>query len=153
MTNRPLRAAPLIDPFEVGIPACDATVRSGLRQVMDHLKPLALGMDDAGKVEIILAEALNNIVEHALEPHGEDTEIWVRCTHARDGLHLLVIDKGRPMPNCAPPGINQPDVDVAVDNLPEGGFGWFMIHTLAQDVSYSRINDANHLYLRVSVSV
>ena len=42
------------------------------------------------------------------------------------------------MPNGQPPFGFAPDVTVALDDLPEGGFGWFLIKDLARDVSYER---------------
>ena len=30
-----------------------------------------------------------------------------------------------------------------IQDMPEGGFGWFMIHTLADSINYERIDDEN----------
>jgi serine/threonine-protein kinase RsbW len=38
-------------------------------------------------------------------------------------------------------------------DLPEGGFGWFLIKDLAKDVVYARVEGENRLQLRVAVAV
>lgn len=140
-----------LPPFSLVLRGAEDAVRDGLERTMACLAPLALGPEDAGTVELVLAEALNNVVEHALAATGGGTQIEIRGHHDAAGLHLLVIDEGAPMPAGKAPGKRTPDVDVAVDDLPEGGFGWFMIHTLAQQVGYRRVGPRNHLSLLLRV--
>ncbi len=42
---------------------------------------------------------------------------------------------------------------VPVEDLPEGGFGWFLIQHLAKDVSYARCTGENRLSLRLAVGL
>lgn len=44
---------------------------------------------------------------------------------------------------CLPPGLQQP-VDL-LEDIPEGGYGWFLIRSLTKDLAYHRINGTNHL--------
>jgi serine/threonine-protein kinase RsbW len=141
-----------LPPFAVTIAGRENAVRGGLAQIMMCLKPLGLTVDDAGTVELVLAETLNNIVEHALATTQDTTIIEVRGSHnSLTGLRVTVIDQGKPMPTGTAPVAKAPDVDVAFDDLPEGGFGWFMIHTLATEVTYSRIGQSNHLGFLIDV--
>ena len=126
-------------------------MREGLAQAMAHLAPLRLNPDDAGTVELVLAEALNNVVEHALATTFEQTTIEIRGRYGAAGLHLTVIDRGAPMPDGAAPVAKTPNLDVEANDMPEGGFGWYLIHTLATDVRYVRIGTANHLSLQLPV--
>ena len=48
--------------FDVRIGGATLAVRDALREVLSNLQPLALSADEAGTVELVLAEALNNIV-------------------------------------------------------------------------------------------
>lgn len=138
-------------PFSVSLPGTEDAVRPGLARVLEALAPLSLNVDDAGTVELVLAETLNNVVEHALATSTADTVITVEGDHKADGLWLTVIDRGAPMPEGIAPQARQPDIDVAVEDMPEGGFGWFMIHTLVDEVRYARIDGANHLTLHLSL--
>jgi serine/threonine-protein kinase RsbW len=38
-----------------------------------------------------------------------------------------------------------------LEDLPEGGFGWFLIQNLAKDVTYNRVGDVNELKLRLAI--
>ncbi len=136
--------------FDVRISGATLAVRDALREVLSNLQPLALSDDEVGTVELVLAEALNNIVEHAFDADEKPGEIRIRCWRRKDGLHFAIIDDGLAMPENKTPGAFAPDVNVKVTALPEGGFGWFLIHTLAKDVRYARVGETNHLNLRVA---
>lgn len=144
---------PKITPFAVSLAGSEDAVRDGLAQAMAFLAPLHLDIDDSGTVELVLAEALNNVVEHALVGTTKQTMIEIRGSHGASGLHLTVIDRGAPMPDGTAPITKAPDLNVDTDDMPEGGFGWYMIHTLATDVSYARVGASNHLTLQLPVGV
>ena len=38
------------------------------------------------------------------------------------------------------------------DTMPEGGYGWFLIRELVQDLVYDRQNDENILFFRYKLS-
>ncbi|WP_299414274.1 ATP-binding protein [uncultured Sulfitobacter sp.] len=139
--------------FCITLTGAESAVREGLAEAMSSLAPLSLSVDEAGTVELVLAEALNNVVEHALAATDGKTMIEISGTHDRRGLRLSIIDEGAPMPKGQTPDAKAPDVDVADADMPEGGFGWFMIHTLATNVQYSRVGDCNHLTLRLAVGI
>lgn len=155
VTQRSIRVADFFPPppFSVSLTGAEDAVRSGLAQAMACIAPLSLTSDEAGTVELVLAEALNNVVEHALAATDGTTTIEIRGNHSKDGLRLSIIDQGLPMPEGQAPGAKAPDLDVAVADMPEGGFGWFMIHTLAKDVRYARVGERNHLTLLLAVGV
>jgi serine/threonine-protein kinase RsbW len=44
-------------------------------------------------------------------------------------------------------------VDVDLMDLPEGGFGWFLIQDLARDVTYVRVGSENRLDMRLAVGL
>ena len=97
-------------------------------------------------VEIALAEALNNIAEHAYAPDSPGPLEIV--AHIRDdGLEFVLRDHGRALPGLTLPAGQLPDSDVPLEDLPEGGFGWFLMHSLAESLSYIRENGENRLTL------
>ena len=139
--------------FSVSIAGVEDAVREGLAQTMACLKPLGLSLEEAGTVELVLAEALNNVVEHALAATQELTTIEIRGSQTTSGLRLTVIDRGAPMPKGIAPVAKAPDIEVSIEDMPEGGFGWFMIHSLATEVRYARVGQSNHLSLQLSFGV
>ncbi len=128
-------------------------MREGIAQTLACLAPLGLGEDEAGTVQLVLAEALNNVVEHALAGTQGKTLVEIRGSLSDRGLELIIIDEGTQMPKGEAPRTRAPDVDVEMVDLPEGGFGWFMINTLAQEVSYDRVGRFNHLTLRLAIGL
>lgn len=128
-------------------------VRTALSDLISGLRPLSLDGEELGTVELVLAEALNNVVEHAY-PEGEPAgPVNITCRTSEKGLLFRVMDKGRPMPGEALPETKLANVNVDLYDLPEGGFGWFLIKDLAKDVTYSRADGHNILDLRVAVTV
>lgn len=144
---------PNLPAVEVSIKSSEIAVREALAKLLDGLRPLSLDVEEAGTVELVMAEALNNIVEHAY-PEGEaGGDINITCCHAADGLHVTVVDSGRAMPGGRTPLGAPVDTNVAFDDMPEGGFGWFLIKDLAKDVTYDRIASKNQLRLRLAVAL
>ncbi|MFL4469665.1 ATP-binding protein [Tateyamaria armeniaca] len=139
--------------FQISIQSGGMAVRDALKKLMDGLKPLSLDVEEAGTVELVMAEALNNIVEHAYPEGDPDGPINITCSHARDGLHMTVVDNGRAMPDGRTPLGAPVETDVALNDMPEGGFGWFLIKDLAKDVRYDRVESENHLSLRLAVAI
>lgn len=124
-------------------PATEMGTRRALARVMTRLAG-RLSPERAGMVEIALAEVINNIVEHAYA--GQDGGV-IRLSAQMDGtlLRFEVCDDGAPLPGEAlPPGLPA-DLTVPRSHLPEGGFGWLLIHSVAGDVRYSRSGDVNRL--------
>ena len=61
-----------------------------------------------------------------------------------DQLRFHIKDKGLPMPGAEPP-VGHPPYVGSLDDLPEGGFGWFLIRTLSRDLEYRRVGELNLL--------
>ncbi|MGJ8545736.1 MAG: ATP-binding protein [Sulfitobacter sp.] len=149
-----MNAAPASAPalrFTVQSP--QLVVRQALAELLGELAPLQLESEEAGTVELVMAEALNNIIEHAYAATKGSGPIAIHCAHHPNGLHLLIEDQGAPMPGDATPlGLAQP-LGTDIQDLPEGGFGWFLIHQLAKDVHYTRAPGGNQLRLRLAISI
>jgi len=124
-------------------------VRHGLESIFAQEPLNCINADLRGTAEIVIAEALNNIVEHAYAECPGSIEISVNLD--KDGLDCTIADFGAPMPNHALPAGHAHDLAQMAD-LPEGGFGWFLIRTLAQDLRYARSRDQNYLHFRVPIT-
>lgn len=126
------------DPFEV---------RRAIMDITDDLGDAR----DLTLFELVLAEVLNNIVEHAYAA-AQDGEIRIHIRDLGDRVTVQTTDQGRQMPGLCLPDGNLPDLDVGTDELPEGGFGWFIFHSSTLDVSYERRQDENRLQFSMDLA-
>lgn len=123
-------------------------VRNALLVILAHPTVAVLSDNLRGNAELVLAEVLNNIVEHAYD--GNDGQIELRLRKACGRLYCDVFDQGAAMPNghlpagLAPPAHSNHD-------LAEGGFGWFLIRTLTEDLTYRRTDACNHLSFQLNI--
>ena len=118
------------------------SVRQALYEILNHPVLAHLSVAARGSAEVVLAEALNNIVEHAYAK--ADGHIDLRLQRRPDRVLCDIVDHGALTPGGAlPAGLSQP---ICVDkDLPEGGFGWFLIRSLTENLVYQRIGARNHL--------
>ena len=136
--------------FSLTFPATELGTRAGVGIVTRRLRQAGLTPERTAEVEISLTEAVNNVVEHAYAGIGGGS-VRVLCRLRPDRLDIRICDTGRPLPaNRLPPGIAA-DVAVPRQDLPEGGFGWFLIRAFARDIRYHRCGPCNHLSLRFDV--
>ena len=136
--------------FTLRFKATELDARAIVRAVGDRLRAAGLGPVRAGEVEIALAEAINNVVEHAYAT-TEPGPVRIACSLVDDRLDIRISDAGRPLPDERLPAGRPADLDVPLQDLPEGGFGWFLIKSLTTDVRYDRCGLSNQLSLRFRV--
>lgn len=136
------------DTYSIGFLASEPAVRTILGDLRGWLHGANVPADSLGTVELVLAEALNNIVEHAYAQTGRGP---VQMSVRRHKAHLAfdVLDQGLPLPGLVLPVPNLPGTDGPVCTLPEGGFGWFLIHRLTYDLTYQRDTGRNHLCFNI----
>ena len=141
-------------PFDA---SCDAAfviastpmlVRKALREILRHPVMAYLPAVVRGNAELVLAEALNNIVEHAYD--GVIGHIDLRLQLRSGRLLCDIFDRGAPMPNSELPTGLAPPIKTDKD-LPEGGFGWFLIRSLTENLAYGRIGARNHLSFQLNI--
>ncbi|HEX9858159.1 MAG TPA: ATP-binding protein, partial [Paracoccaceae bacterium] len=111
----------------------------------DTLLLRALPAAERGTAELVLAEVLNNIVEHAYASASGDIELTLHLHQSE--LVCRIEDRGLPMPGERLPVGDLRRIDG--DDLPEGGFGWHLIRTLSRELNYRRINGRNQLSFRL----
>ncbi|GGE45470.1 hypothetical protein GCM10011360_35820 [Primorskyibacter flagellatus] len=127
-------------------------VRGALQELVCQLETLPLDPEELGTVELVVAEALNNIVEHAYggQRAGDVRLYW---TAGATGLHLRITDDGSPMPDGRLPVGGTPGTWDHLSLVPEGGFGWFLISGLARNIVYRRDRGQNVLTFRLAVGI
>jgi serine/threonine-protein kinase RsbW len=132
------------------IDAHPLAVRDSLRELRGSLAPLGLSPDQLATLEMVMAEVLNNIVEHAYRETIGGV-IHMSVVAGRDGVCCHICDSGMPMPDGGLPNGACVGSDTPLGRLPEGGFGWFMIRALCTDLVYRRIAGRNSLRLRIDI--
>ena len=137
--------------FALSIDATDENTRGGLAEIQRQLTPLLRDPNDAGTVEVVMAEVINNVVEHAYSD-TPDGIIEIALTHSREKLSVHVQDRGAAMPGNELPAGKLASLNVDFTDLPEGGFGWFMIKELTQNLRYERSQTTNNLFFEIPYS-
>lgn len=133
------------DTVRFTLPSDPQAIRASLKNLFSLNLMGCLSQESLGTVQIVLAEALNNVVEHAYADFHGKIEVWVTL---RDSfLFIRILDDGLPMPGGVLPGGRL----TRSDDLPEGGFGWYMIRTLSHDLTYQRDGRRNLLSFCISV--
>lgn len=128
------------------VPADTMAVRDALSQVLAAPLMARLTEGDRGTAEIVLAEVMNNIVEHAYRAGPGEIHLTLRP----DGgaLCCRIEDRGCPMPGETLPEGKAMPLGL-MEDLPEGGFGWYLIRTLAHDLTYRHTGGRNLLTFRL----
>ena len=123
--------------------ASPLAVRNSLAQMLVAPPLRDLSPDARGTAELVLAEVLNNVVEHAYP--GGSGPVAVTLVPMSAGIHCLVVDQGLAMPGGTLPEGNLPALETALETLPEGGFGWHLIRSLTRDLAYVRTGSSNRV--------
>ncbi|MCZ4351882.1 ATP-binding protein [Roseovarius aestuarii] len=123
-------------------------VRDGLLRIRRFLDASFLDQNACGILEIVLAEALNNVVEHAYDM-CETGAISVALQLRIGGTSIDILDNGAAMAGNTLPEGRLPPLDCAVHNLPEGGFGWALIRSQTDALWYRRTKGRNHLHMHL----
>jgi serine/threonine-protein kinase RsbW len=146
---------PAHDPFtrsdthDLVIRAEPASVRAALQRITAAAPVCDLSPDQRSTVELVLAEVLNNVAEHAYADAAGHVAVTV-ALHSGT-LDCEVVDEGAAMPGgTLPEGrlpVHAPDGD-----LPEGGFGWHLIRSLTRDLAYRRQRGSNRLSFTIPLA-
>lgn len=107
-----------------------------------------IGPDAMGRLELVLAEVMNNVAKHGAGKGTAPAPLIHLCIVSHScGLACALTDDGdRLPPECLLPR-NLPQLP---DNeLPEGGFGWYLIQDLTQELCYYREDTRNFLAFRI----
>jgi serine/threonine-protein kinase RsbW len=105
-----------------------------------HEGARSAGLPDSalGKLELILEEVLVNVFRYASCPEAAVGY----AVEPSSCLRLDVCDSG---PEFNPLERDAPDLDASLEDRPIGGLGIFLVHTMAESVSYRRENGQNVL--------
>lgn len=127
------------------------SVRDAVISARDALTHRQIGCEHVTKIELAVAEALNNVVEHAYKETCNGM-ICMKVEQSGKSIIVSVMDHGLPFPSDKL-SVNEPvHAGVALSDIPEGGFGWYFIRTIAENVNHRRSKDGiNHLQMEFRV--
>lgn len=137
-------------------PTLDLNVYSDLKQASEAVNRVGRWLEQErveseciGDVMLVLAEALNNVIEHA---YGTETsgDIQIKGTLRAQTLSVQIVDKGKPF-DGPPDEVVLNTEKYELSDLPDGGFGWFLIKRLTEDIHFSRDGGKNKLTLVVAL--
>ena len=123
-------------------------VTEAVIEMIAWLKVQGISDEATANAEIVLAEALNNVVEHSFE-YNEDGNIQLEVATEANEFSMTIKDNGKVFTGI-PQKKEMKGEAVELDDLPEGGFGWFLIHELTNEIFYTRLGDLNTLELRMA---
>ena len=125
------------------LPSDLIAVRQAVLALSAHPPISECSQDVRGSLEIAVAEAMNNIVEHAYKEYPGTITLKARI----DGTHLniRIEDNGTAMRDGMVPLGEIPDFPCDPKQMPEGGYGWSLIHDLTSNLTYQRAGDRNVL--------
>jgi serine/threonine-protein kinase RsbW len=146
-STRPAEALP---GFTLPVLARNRSIRDALGEVRGRLARMSLSEEEITTVEVVLAEVMNNVAEHAYA-WRRDGQMILGLRQTRDGILISVTDEGLPMPDEELPFGERLDPSLPIGDMPEGGFGWLIIRQLARDVAYVREGGVNQLSFRIAV--
>lgn len=103
------------------------------------LEPLPL--EQQYRLNLALAEGFTNAVRHAHAGLPIETPIQIHLKRDRDCLEIRIWDQGNPF---------NPDLleEPKPGTLRQGGYGWFLLRRLADQVCYDRHHEQNCLVIR-----
>ncbi|MFN0116111.1 MAG: ATP-binding protein [Paracoccaceae bacterium] len=130
--------------FEADALAVRGVLRAAIAKFARRISP-----DDSGVLELVLAEVLNNIVEHGYQgdPAGLARVVIRRMP---GGLCCRVEDAGSPVPDDVLELSEDGDATLGpADSPAEGGYGWKLIHSLVEDIRYSKDGGFNRMSFRI----
>lgn len=122
-------------------------MRKALCQARAALIRAGFDGERGDEAELVLAEALNNVVEHAYADAPEG-QILLQIHADAQRAVLQIRDSGHEMPGGVPPA-GRFEIGSDHATLSEGGYGWHLIRRLSETVCYRRCGSTNCLELRL----
>jgi anti-sigma regulatory factor (Ser/Thr protein kinase) len=122
-------------------PAC-SFIREGAQQA-------SLSEDDCGKLDLVVEELVVNVARYGY-PDGNQGAVDLRYDVLEPGrLIVEICDSGVAF---NPLDSNPPDFSRGLAERPVGGLGIFLVQSIAESISYSRVDGQNIISFRIATS-
>lgn len=105
---------------------------------------LELSNEQVGQLELILVEAVTNVIEHAYEyKTGNQIQVQVECT-PDNSIKMTISDWGKSMPDSIQDKLKADKLSLPEPELlPESGWGMGLIQMLSDSFHYERNHEQN----------
>ena len=116
-----------------------------LDDVLSILNEHGIERKIAFKIRLVLEEIIVNVVSYAYGEGKGDVEL--RCAVEDDPkrLSFQIIDSGKPFD---PTKVEEPDLDVPIEQRRIGGLGIFIVKSIMDEMVYERQDNQNILTLK-----
>lgn len=108
---------------------------------------MALGPDKVFNLNLVLEEALTNVIMYAY-PQGEEHAILVDAKSDDKEMVFTITDTGIPFD---PTEVPDADVSLSAEEREIGGLGIFLIRQIMNRVEYQRLDDKNILTMAMNL--
>ena len=129
--------------FQIELNPDFSEVAPACKKLLSFAKKHCSNVPDADNFELVICEALNNVIEHGHLMLNQD-RVTVRLFTQDEDWIVTIIDSGvkYDLPQSAP---FEEMVDVPLNDLPEGGLGWALIKSITKKVTLERSLGRNYL--------
>ena len=125
-----------------------AALETTRQAVLGFLEPHALSARSIYAVELVLEEALTNVIAYAY-PQGQAGRVSLGVRVLADAVELCIEDDGV---EFDPLGVAPSPMPASIAEATPGGLGLLLIRRFARDVGYRRADGRNVLTVVVALS-
>lgn len=115
--------------------------------VEELCEELGLGMELVFNLNLVLEEAMTNVVMYAY-PEGESHQIWLTVSEHEGVLSAVLEDEGTPFD---PTQVPDADVSLSAEERQIGGLGIFLMRQIMDEVSYEYAGNRNRLLMKKNI--
>lgn len=120
-----------------------------VNQLVEELcEEAGLGMDLVMKLQLVLEEAVSNVIFYAYDTLQEEA-VEVSLRYEAGCVSIEVSDRGKPFD---PTAKEDPDITLAAEDRPIGGLGIFLVKQIMDEVLYERRGEVNRLTMRKRIN-
>jgi serine/threonine-protein kinase RsbW len=116
-------------------------------KIEDLAKEWELSEDLTMKINLVIEEAVSNIIFYAFKDRGKH-KIRISVSLDANNLEIVLKDEGVPF---NPLLQQKPDIDLPAEERPVGGLGIFLMAQVMDDMHYTRDKNQNVLMLKKSI--
>lgn len=132
-----------ISTYRTTIPASTKNLSDVRNFVAQHATSHGFNRQQISDIRLAVDEAITNIIKHAY--NGEENHtIEIELSFKNDRVCIELYDTGT---TFSLKSFKQPNIEEKIKQRKRGGMGVYLIHSLMDDVSYGREDDANKMVM------
>jgi len=132
-----------ISTYRKTIPASTKNLSEARNFVAEYARKNGFDAQQISDIRLAVDEAITNIIKHAYNGE-EDHKIEIELTFKEGRLCVELFDTGA---TFSLKTFKQPNIKEKIKQKKRGGMGVYLIHSLMDNVSYGRENEANKMVM------